>query len=257
MKTLMMLAVLIYIFLPAPPAFSQRASDLMREGDLLWQARAEEGKALSSIDAYKRVLAIDDDNYDACWKIARSYFFLGDALPEADEMRDRHREMGEQGMPYAKKALGVNPGGIEGHYYYALCIAEYSIGISIVKALAKGLGPEYEKHVGRAMEIDRLYDGAGPLRAMGRYWYKLPWPKRDIKKSIQYLKEAAAAAPFSMRGRVYLAESYLKEDDKVQAQAELRRALEMQPDLAREIDAERWQKRAGELLKENFTPALP
>jgi tetratricopeptide (TPR) repeat protein len=247
----MMLTVLIYIFLPAPPAFSQRASDLMREGDLLWQARAEEGKALSSIDAYKRVLAIDDDNYDACWKIARSYFFLGDALPEADEMRDRHREMGEQGMPYAKKALGVNPGGIEGHYYYALCIAEYSIGISIVKALAKGLGPEYEKHVGRALEIDRLYDGAGPLRAMGRYWYKLPWPKRDIKKSIQYLKEAAEAAPYSMRGRVYLAESYLKEDDKVQAQAELRRALEMQPDLAREIDAERWQKRAGELLKEN------
>ncbi len=225
MKTVMMFAVLIYIFLPAPPAFSQQADELLRAGDLLWQARAEEGKALSSIDAYKRVLAIDDDNYDACWKIARSYFFLGDALPEADEMRDRHREMGEQGMPYAKKALGVNPGGIEGHYYYALCIAEYSIGISIVKALAKGLGPEYEKHVGRAL---------------------------DIKKSLQYLREAVAAAPFSMRGRVYLAESYIKGEDKVQAQAELRRALEMQPDLAREIDAERWQKRAGELLKENF-----
>jgi tetratricopeptide (TPR) repeat protein len=132
MKTVMMLAVLICIFLPAPPAFSQQAPELLREGDLLWQARAEEGKALSSIDAYQRVLAIDDDNYEACWKIARSYFFLGDALPETDEMRDRHREMGERGMPYAKKALGMNPGGIEGHYYYALCIAEYSIGISIV-----------------------------------------------------------------------------------------------------------------------------
>ena len=253
MKRLIMLVLFVSgILFTISPAQAQQAPELMREGDLLWQARAEEGKALSSIDAYKRVLAIDDDNYDACWKIARSYFFLGDALPEADEMRDRHREMGEQGMPYAKKALGVNPGGIEGHYYYALCIAEYSIGISIVKALAKGLGPEYEKHVGRALEIDRLYDGAGPLRAMGRYWYKLPWPKRDIKKSVQYLKEAAEAAPYSMRGRVYLAESYLKEDDKVQAQAELRRALEMQPDLAREIDAARWQKRAGEILKENF-----
>jgi tetratricopeptide (TPR) repeat protein len=106
--------------------------------------------------------------------------------------------------------------------------------------------------VGRALEIDRLYDGAGPLRAMGRYWYKLPWPKRDIKKSVQYLKEAVEAASFSMRGRVYLAESYLKGGDKKLAQAELRKALEMQPDLAREVDAARWKKRAGELLKENF-----
>jgi len=252
MKTVMMLAVLICIFLPAPSAFSQQADELLRDGDLLWQTRAEEGKTLASIDAYKRVLAIDADNYEACWKIARSYFFLGDALPETDEMRDRHREMGEQGMPYAKKALGVNPGGIEGHYYYALCIAEYSIGISIIKALAKGLGPEYENHVGKALEIDRHYDSAGPLRAMGRYWYKLPWPKRDIKKSIQYLREAAEAAPFSVRGRVYLSESYLKGGDKELAKEELRTALEMQPDISREVDAERWQKRAGELLKENF-----
>jgi Tfp pilus assembly protein PilF len=87
---------------------------------------------------------------------------------------------------------------------------------------------------------------------MGRYWYKLPWPKRDIKKSIQYLREAAEAAPFSVRGRVYLSESYLKGGDKELAKEELRTALEMQPDLAREVDAARWKKRAGELLKENF-----
>jgi len=248
-----MLAVFLPgVLLTMSPSFSRQAADLMHEGDLLWQARAEEGKALASIDAYKRVLEIDGNNYEACWKIARSYFFIGDGLPETDEMKDRHREMGEQGMPYGKKALAINPGGIEGHYYYALCIAEYSIGISIVKALAKGLGPEYEKHVGKALELDRHYDSAGPLRAMGRYWYKLPWPKRDIEKSVRYLKEAVEAAPFSIRGRVYLAESYLKGEDNGLAQAELRKALEMQPDLSREIDAARWQKRAGELLKENF-----
>lgn len=253
MKKMFMLALLMKCILSTiAPAQAQQIPELMREGDLLWQARAEEGKARASIDAYKRVLAVDEGNYEACWKIARAYFFIGDAHPETDEMRDRHREMGEQGMPYAKKALEVNPAGVEGHYYYALCLAEYSIGISIVKALAKGLGPEYEKHVGRAIEIDRNYDSAGPLRAMGRYWYKLPWPKRDLKKSIFYLQQAAEAAPYSMRGRVYLAESYLKEGDKELAQAELRKALEMQPDPSREIDAARWQKRAEELLRKNF-----
>jgi tetratricopeptide (TPR) repeat protein len=252
MKKIIMIAVCICILSPVAPAFSQPAADLLSAGDLLWQARAEEGKALASIAAYKRVLEIDGNSYEAFWKIARSYFFIGDGLPETDAVKERHREMGEQGMPYGKKALALNPGGIEGHYYYALCIAEYSIGISIVKALAKGLGPEYEKHVGKAIEIDRQYDGAGPLRAMGRYWYKLPWPKRDLQKSIRYLKEAAEAAPYSVRGRVYLAESYLKGDERELAQAELRKAQETQPDLAREIDAARWQKRAGEILKEHF-----
>lgn len=253
MRNMIMIAACICCLFHAASAHAQPADDLLREGDLLWQARAEEGKALASIAAYKRALEIDGNSYEACWKIARSHFFIGDRLPETDAMKERHREMGEQGMPYGKKALAINPGGIEGHYYYALCIAEYSIGISIVKALAKGLGPEYEKHVGKAIEIDRQYDGAGPLRAMGRYWYKLPWPKRDLKKSILYLKEAAEAAPFSIRGRVYLAESYLKEDEKKLARAELRKALETQPDLTREIDAARWQKRAGELLKEHFS----
>lgn len=252
MKTLIILVACMYVLCAVLPAHSQQVSELMREGDLLWQARAEEGKARASVDAYKRALAIDGDNYDACWKIARSYFFLGDALPETNEMKDRHREMGEQGMYYGKKALAIDPGGIEGHYYYALSIAEYSIGISIIKALAKGLGPEYEKHVGTVLERDRGFDSAGPLRAMGRYWYKLPWPKRDIKKSLQYLKEAAEAAPFSVRGRVYLAESYLKGGDEEAARSELITALEIQPDLTREVDAARWQKRAGELLREHF-----
>ncbi len=252
MKKMIVIAVCICVLLTTSSTHAQPAGDLLREGDVLWQARAGEGKALASIAAYKRALEIDGNNYEACWKIARSYFFIGDGLPETDAMKERHREMGEQGMPYGEKALTLNPAGIEGHYYYALCIAEYSIGISIVKALAKGLGPEYEKHVGKAIEMDRQYDGAGPLRAMGRYWYKLPWPKRDLKKSIRYLKEAAEAAPYSMRGRVYLAESYLKDDEKEPARAELRKAQEAQPDLTREVDAARWQKRAGALLKENF-----
>ena len=253
MKRLIMLIVfLLACAFPLSVTLSQELSELMHEGDVLWKSRGEEGKALASIDAYKRVLEKEADNYEACWKIARSYFYLGDLLPETSQMRDRHREMGEKGMAYAKKALALNPGGIEGHYYFALCLAEYSIGISIVRALAQGLGPEYEKHVGKALEIDRYYDCAGPLRAMGRYWYKLPWPKRNINKSIQYLKESVEAAPSSIRGRVYLAESYLKGGDKGLAQAELLKALEIQPDLERDIDAARWKKRAGEILKDNF-----
>jgi len=167
-------------------------------------------------------------------------------------MRDRHREMGLEGMHYAKKAVELNPRGVEGHYYYTLTLGQYSIGISIIKALAKGLGPQYEEHIEKALEIDRNYDNAGPLRAIGRYWYKVPWPKRNLEKSIHYLKEAVVTAPINARGHVYLAESYLKAGEKDLAREHLQKAVEIIPDLKQEVDAERWQERAGELLKEKL-----
>ena len=251
-RFLMLILSVVYFLITSFPVFSQDVSLLTREGDSLWEKRGEGEKAGASIVSYKKVLEVDVDNYDACWKIARSYFFLGDILPETKEMRDRHKEVGEEGMKYAKRALELNPQGIEGHYYYALCLGQYSIGISIIKALAKGLGPDYEKHVEKALEIDKQYDYAGPLRAMGRYWYRLPWPKRDIKKSIRYLKESVASVPMSIRGRVYLAESYLKAKEKEMAKEQLQKALDIVPDLKAEVDAKRWKEKARTLLKERF-----
>ena len=160
--------------------------------------------------------------------------------------------MGEEGMSYAMRALQVNPEGIEGHYYYALSLAQYSIGISIVKALIKGLGPDYERHLGKALAINSDYDYAGPLRAMGRYWYRLPWPKRDLKKSIYYLEQSVEAAPQSIRGYVYLAESYLKNGENERAKAALQKAVMIESNSGLEVDARRWKGRAEELLREHF-----
>ena len=142
------------------PLSAQDSALLLREGDLLWAERADADKAQASIDAYMKVLAVDPDDYEACWKIARSYFYLGDRLPETKDLKDRHKELGEKGISYAERALKVNPEGIEGNYYYALSLAQYSIGISIVKALLKGLGPDYERHLEKALAINREYDYA-------------------------------------------------------------------------------------------------
>ena len=252
-KPLFVIGILLVVNTLLPlPVLSQDISVLMREGDALWVKRKDIKKARAAIDSYKKVLGVDAKSYEACWKIARAYFYLGDLLPETKEMRDQHRKMGLEGMEYAKKAVELNPRGVEGHYYYTLTLGQYSIGISIIKALAKGLGPQYEEHIEKALEIDRNYDNAGPLRAIGRYWYKVPWPKRNLEKSIHYLKEAVVTAPINARGHVYLAESYLKAGEKDLAKEHLQKALKIIPDLTQEVDAVRWQERAGEILKEKF-----
>ena len=80
----------------------------------------------------------------------------------------------------------------------------------------------------------------------------LPWPKRDINKSITYLEEAVAAAPLSIRGHVYLAESYLKGGKKELAREQLTKAVETEEDLELEFDARRWKERAQELINQHF-----
>jgi tetratricopeptide (TPR) repeat protein len=247
----LLIVILLVWYLPTSQflVLSQDISALMREGDAFWEKRQDVENAKAAISAYKKVLEQDTADYEACWKIARAYFYLGDRLPENKEMRNRHKELGAIGMQYAEKALELNPLGVEGHYYYTLCLAQYSIGISIIKALAKGLGSKYEKHIGKAIEINKQYDSAGPLRALGRYWYRLPWPKRNLKKSIHHLKAAVDAAPTIIRGHVYLAESYFKAGEKELAREHLHKALEVPPHLTTEVDAMRWKARAEELLR--------
>ena len=232
--------------------FSQDTSILMREGDALWEQRGEVEKIKTALDSYKKVLEVDANNYEANWKIARAYFYLGGLLLENKEMKEQHKEMGTQGMRYGEKALEINPRGVEGHYYYALCLAQYSLGINIIKVLSKGLAHEFEKHIEEALKINKLYENAGPLRVMGRYWYLLPWPMRNIKKSIRYLEEAVTCAPTNILGHVYLAESHLKAGKKELAKEHLQKALEITPDLTHEVDAKRWKERAAVLLKEKF-----
>ena len=254
MRRLLFVIVMLLVvsaLLPRP-ILAQDISVLMREGDALWVKRQDMDKARASIDSYKKVLEVDAKSYEAYWKIARAYFYMGDLLPETKEMRDQHIKLGLEGMQYAKKAVELNPQGVEGHYYYTLTLGQYGIGISIIKALAKGLGSKYEEHIEKALEIDRNYDNAGPLRAVGRYWYQVPWPKRDLKKSIHYLKEGVVSASINVRGHIYLAESYLKAGEKELARKYLQKALEILPDLKQEVDALRWKERAGEILKGKF-----
>ena len=231
---------------------SQENSVWMNKGDALWEERGDVRKVEEAISAYTRVLETDPENYESNWKIARAYFLLGDMLDEIKENRKRHKEVGKKGMQYGKRAFELNPEGVEGHYYYGLCLAKYTLGISFITALTAGIASKYETHMESALKINKDYDSAGPLRALGRYWHKIPWPKRNLQKSMAYLEEAVARAPLNIRGRFYLAEAYLKAKKQELAKEQLEIASSSPVDLREEISAQRWQEKVEALLKEKF-----
>jgi len=243
----------LWIILALPPALPLQAEDipsLLKEGDRLWEQRMDKESFNASLLLYKKALQLDPENYEVNWRISRSYFWLGDQLGESEG--EGHKSLGEEGMQYGKAAIQQNPAGVEGHYYYAITLGQYGLGISIVKALIQGLGSEYEEHLKMVLKLDRGHDHGGALRAMGRYYYKLPWPKRDLKKSIEYLKEAVCIAPWNCRGHVYLAESYLKSGEKDPARAELMTAIRAEGNPEIEVDQQRWKETARMTLKKEF-----
>lgn len=144
-------------------------------------------------------------DYNVVWRAARMTWYVGDWL-EDDESR-RLASLGKEGMDLANRALALNPEGIEAHYYMALGIATYGRGISIVKALFKGLGGDYENHLKFVLKRNELFDRGGALRAMGRYYWHLPWPKTDLKKSQAYLERARELFPEVLRTHLYLGDT--------------------------------------------------
>ena len=42
-------------------------------------------------------------------------------------------------MHYAERAIDLNKKGVQGYFYYGLCVGSYSDGVSILTALREGL----------------------------------------------------------------------------------------------------------------------
>ena len=187
------------------------------------------------------------DNYDVQWRAARMIYVYSDMLYEhfqlgnyekalvdhkiddVDDLISRSQdltsseakslvELGSLGRKYADKAVELNTNGVEGHYYNALSIATYAFGKSIVKALLEGLGSKYQEHLDRALEINKDFLEGYIYLAYGRYWYKLPWPKRSIKKSFVALKTALFYNPENIITLDYLGDAYYKDGKKAEAE---------------------------------------
>ena len=156
------------------------------------------------------------DNYDIAWRTVRAIYVYsdmlhysyevqnyeaalkkndikdtGDVISESEDLNSGQEsallDLGTTARKYADKAVAIKPDGVEGRYYDSMAIATYAFGKSIVKALLEGLGSKYQDNLDEALKINKDYDNGISYIAYGRYWYKLPWPKRSIKKSLAQL----------------------------------------------------------------------
>jgi len=154
-------------------------------------------------------LARAPQDYEVLWRAARVDFWLSDDPGQSHEERSR---VGKDGWDLAERAIAASPGRVEGHYWAAVCMGNYALGLGVVKALAQGMEGKFRERLGRAEQLDRRYEQGAIDTAWGRFYDKLPWPKRDREQAELHFKRAVEVNNFNLRARVYLASSYLDAD---------------------------------------------
>jgi tetratricopeptide (TPR) repeat protein len=204
---------------------AQDVGELMKQGDTAYRKRTSEKVAWEAIYYYKEVLKLDAGNFEASWKLARSFYSLSDTINDGK----RKKELGAEGLKHGEAAAKLRPGRVEGWFYGVICLGEYSMGIGVLTALRQGIEGRFTSMLDKAMAINPDFDYAGPPRAAGRAYFKLPWPKRDYKRSEQFLLDSRRRSPAKLRTYFYLAELYEAAGRKADALAQLRECVARDP----------------------------
>lgn len=121
--------------------------------------------------------------------------------------RDRIRMWAKTGWVLADQMIKRWPKRAEGYFWASIHIGQYARGGGVWVALTQGLAGKIEKMALTAVRMNpSVYRGAAQ-RVLGRYYFKIPWPWRKLKKSLSYLEEAHRLSPQSISGTLFLAET--------------------------------------------------
>jgi hypothetical protein len=216
--------------------------------DRLWAERASPDVVERAVILGERSLAQHPSSYDLVWRLARLYWRKGDLAAGKAERRETYATA----RHYAEAAVKLDPERVEGHCYYALTTGDYGGTLTLVGAARERIGAIFEGEMKRAYDIDRDFDNGSPMLALGRYYFKLPWPLRDLSKSHRYLEELKQRHPDVLLGRLYLAETDHALSDDAAAQRELHYVLGHDPVPSRAVEERDIKSDAEQRLREWF-----
>ena len=122
------------------------------------------------------------------WHLARFYYWAA----AQSTQKEQKRLHAKKGWDAAERAKKIAPKSIEGWYWATANLGMYGESIGVIDAMTEGLASVYMKNAEQAIAIDPLYDDGGPYRSLGRFYTKLPWPMKDLKKSISLIEKSIA-----------------------------------------------------------------
>jgi hypothetical protein len=218
---------------------------LLAEIDATWARRDEPGQLAAHRARLAEAEKLAPGDYEVLWRQSRLHFWLAD--DPAIEAREKSR-LGKIGWEYGDRATAANPARVEGWHYAAAGVGSYALGIGVITALRQGIEGKFKERLSRAEQLDPDFQNGAIQTAWGRFWYELPWPKYDAKKSREALDAALRKNPDNVRAHVYLAELWLKQNRTDPWWAELQKAIASTPGRYDAPEERRWQEVARRMI---------
>ena len=221
-------------------------TELLTQADfLLIQGGVDNIKKAMTI--YQKTADQFPKSYESNWKCAKAHYLYAETLRQqgTPDWKDVCKNYGKKGFQYGEKAIALKPDKIEGNIYYGLCVWKYADGVSILTALKEGLKGSTQDALETSYGIEKQFDTGWPMKALGRFWYNLPWPLRDYDDSMMYFEEHYKYFPNDPQGNVFFAETLISLEDEQRAKELLQKAADNKTD-------QFYSNRAKELLEANF-----
>jgi len=133
---------------------------LIAQGDSLFNAFDNKG----ALENYQKACDLDSTNYEASWKLSRTYVDIGETLE--DEARSDYYQKSNF---YARKAVKLNPDGAKGHRTLSIAIGRVALDAGAKERVR--LSKEIKKEVDLAIKLDPSDDIA--YHVLGRWNRKL------------------------------------------------------------------------------------
>jgi tetratricopeptide (TPR) repeat protein len=156
---------------------------------------------------------------DHC-ELANIYYKLARLLP------DQQVQYLNTCIDHTEKAILQDPRSGAGYFYKGLCLGR----LGEINGIAASIDVlnTFPGIMETAAEIDPAIERGGPHRALGRYYFEVPWLfGGDVEKSIDHLQKAVDYGPGYWENHFFLAEAYFENDQYQLAKTALQKTIEL------------------------------
>jgi tetratricopeptide (TPR) repeat protein len=188
--------------------------------DGLYRDRETLASAKRAEQIWTTRLAADPRDFESAWKLARADYWLGtNGLPQAER-----KSALEAGIAAAGKAVAMDGARCEGHFWLAANMGALAESFGLRQGIR--YRTPIRESLERCLKIDPSFLDGSPVRALGRWYYKVPGLfGGNNKKSEEYLRKALTYNPQSIITLLFLGETLYDLDRPAEARKVLEAAL--------------------------------
>lgn len=216
---------------------------LISTGDELYEERIDLNKAYLALEQYRKVLLVDTENYRALWKISKTAFFIAEMVSS----KEKKSSIVQEGVSSAKKAVKVNPQGVEGHFWLGVSYTKVGEIKGVIKSLFL-IGP-IKRAMRKVIGMDDTYECGGAYTVLGRVYSQVPGILGGSnRKARENYEKARSICPKNTLNLLFMAETYWDMDEPLLAVQTLKNLLGMEPEKQWKAEYVKHSREAKKLL---------